>query len=205
MPVHFEVDRLPISGPRLEHRLRLLEPVDLAEIEAMRDLLFWDRLKLDVDDHTVSKRYDEFPTKVRNPVVREIAQHRMDTRTIIAALRRRRMDMGPPEGVGQWVRAIRAHWTETDLGLGRRFDWIAPLEQALAAGDVREANRVILGGIWKHWTRMAQEFYFSFEAIALYVARWDILDRWTSQNAPVGKERFEQLLAEAFVGREQFV
>lgn len=205
LPPHFEIDRLPISGAQLEHRLRLLHPDDLADIERMRDLLFWDRLKLEVGDATVAARYVEFRGRAVHPIVRAIAEYRMDSRTIIAALRRRRRGMDPPNAVGPWVRSIRRNWNKPDFGLGHRFSWIFPLDQALATGDIREANRIILDNAWDRWTRMAEEFFFSFEAVVLYVARWDVLDRWTSQNADLGKERLEHLLQEAFIGCEHTV
>ena len=43
---------------------------------------------------------------------------------------------------------------------------------------------------------MAAEFTFSFEAVPLYVARWEILNRWTTRDLDTGKQRFEHLMQE---------
>lgn len=197
MPASFETPRLPISGPRLEHRLRLLEDDDLESIERMRNLLFWERLKLDLDEREIVRRYELFLSVERNAIVREVAATRLETRTIVAALRRKRLGKGPPTAVGPWVDPIRRNWSEPQFQLGYRFPWVAPLERALETGDVGEADRIIIAAPWERFTRLAQQHHFSFEAVVLYVARWDVLHRWTSRDEAKGRARIEQLASEA--------
>ena len=43
---------------------------------------------------------------------------------------------------------------------------------------------------------MANNFTFSFEAVLLYLARWEIVDRWTSRDADAGLVRFDQMIEE---------
>lgn len=197
MPPHFEVPRLPISGPRLEQRLRMLDERDLASIERMRDRVFWERLRLELTEEQAVRQLEELLAEERNPIVREVASSRLDTRTIVAALRRKRLGLGPPRAMGQWVDHIRRNWSEPLFNLGHRYPWLAPLERAMAAGDIAETDRIMIGIPWQHFTRLAQSHFFDFEAVVLYVARWDVLNRWTSRDEAAGRERVEQLLTEA--------
>lgn len=38
---------------------------------------------------------------------------------------------------------------------------------------------------------------FDFEAVALYVVRWDLLERWTRYDAEAAAARFSTLVADA--------
>ena len=44
--------------------------------------------------------------------------------------------------------------------------------------------------------KLADNFHFSFETILLYLARWEIVDRWTRLDAAPGRQRFDRLLAQ---------
>jgi hypothetical protein len=44
---------------------------------------------------------------------------------------------------------------------------------------------------------MADQYQFSFEAVLLYLIRWEIVYRWTRRDAAVGQEKFERLVNEA--------
>ena len=45
--------------------------------------------------------------------------------------------------------------------------------------------------------RANYRYQFTFEAVVLYLIRWDIVLRWTSRDAAAGQEKFEALVAEA--------
>jgi hypothetical protein len=196
LPADFQVDRLPISGPRLEERIACAPPADLELVERLRNLLFFDRLSMDLSDEDVIAMVEAFHRDVTNSVACRIVQERMDVRTIVAALRRRRLQMGPPQGSSEYLPTIRRQWAEPGLGLASRFDWIPRLDKFLAAGEIDEANRLILSAVYRQWTRLADQHRFSLEALLVYVARWDVLDRWVSRDAAVGRERLEQLVTE---------
>ncbi len=59
-----------------------------------------------------------------------------------------------------------------------------------------EAERLLSSVAWTRWCRTAACHTFSFEAVILYLARWEIIDRWTSRDASRGRLRFEQLVSE---------
>lgn len=197
LPIRFDVDRLPISFERLQDRLRMLEPEDAKEIGRLMEILRWSRQFEEPSDAAVVRRYDELMQEVRTPLAREIATIVMDERMITTALRRRRRGLGPPGiGIGQWFEHIRHHFYQPDLGLGHVFPGIPQLVPLLEQGDVLTCYRRIAGATWAYLKRRADDYYFSFEAVLLYVARWTIIREWQEQRAERGRTIFETLIKE---------
>ena len=196
LPPHFEVERDLISPPRLEQRLRMLEEDDAAVIDQWTSFVVWDRQPLERTDEEVIATYQKLMRDISNPTLRVIIQMRIDTRTIISAVRRKHAGLPAPIGVGQWVQHISRNYSEPDFNLAGRFSWISEFNQLLSAGNAMGAQRLLFGTNYRQWSRMAQRFTFSFEAILLYLARWEIIDRWTSRNSEAGRARFESNLKE---------
>lgn len=196
MPRSFEVEQLPISRIRLEQRLALLNDRDRAVVEQMQSFLHWDRQHPERTDTEVQAEFDRLMNSVANPLVREIISHRMDVRTITSGLRRRRLDLEPPDAVGRYVEHICRHWSHPNFRLAREHPWISTFRQHLEANEPRQAERQLLLATWNRWVQLADDFYFSFETILLYLARWEIVDRWTRLNETQGRQRFESLLTE---------
>jgi uncharacterized protein DUF2764 len=198
LPPRFETDRLPISLERLQNRLRMLEPEDAEEIGRMFEVLRWSRQFEESNDAAVAKHYAELMQGVTNRLIREVLTVVMDARLITTALRRRRRGLGPPEiGIGRWLEHIRRHFNEPDLGLGYVFPRLAEYERMLEQGDVLNVYRGLLQATWAYLKRRADDYYFSFEAVVLYVARWNIMRQWQELEAERGRPIFEALVAEA--------
>jgi hypothetical protein len=190
---------LPITFERLQGRLRMLEPEDAQQIERMLDILglAWSRQLVEADDAAVVKRYGEIMQELTNPLVREVFTTAMDVRMVVTALRRR-LGLGPPTvGFGQWFEHIRRHFNQPDFRLGRVFPWILPFEQLLEQGDVLNLYRHMLGATWTYLKKRAEDYVFSFEAVVLYVARWEIMRHWQQLQAERGRAVFEALVTEA--------
>jgi hypothetical protein len=193
-----DVDRLPITLERLQGRLRMLEPEDAQTINRLLDILAWSRQVVETDDGAVVKRYSELMQEVTNPLVRELFAADMDVRMIVAALRRRRHGLGPPTvGFGQWFEHIRRYFNQPDFRLGHVFPWILQFEQLLEQGDVLTLYRQVLGATWAYVKTRAEDYYFSFEAVVLYIARWEIMRQWQQLQAERGRAVFEALVTEA--------
>ena len=200
LPPHFDVDRTPITRPRLTERLRLLHEKDQRVIDQVSSFLAWDRQPLDRTDEEVIARYDELMKNVSNPVVRELINNRIDFRTIISALRRRRAGTSPPQGVGQWVDHIRRNWSHPDFNLAGRYPWIGEMQRLMGEGQARQAQRLLFSVAYRTWSQMAERYTFTFETVILYMARWEIIDRWTSQDADAGRQRFDKMITETLGG-----
>jgi hypothetical protein len=197
LPPRFDSGRLPITLERLEGRLRMLEPEDAQEISRMLEILGWSRQYAEQSDAVVVKHYGELTQGVRHPLVREVLAAGMDVHMIVAALRRRRSGLGPPDiGVGQWFEQIRRHYRQPDLGLGHVYPWILQFDQMLKQRDSLNLYRNILRATWTYFKKRSDDYSFSFEAVVLYIARWDIIRQWLQLEAERGREVFETLVTE---------
>ena len=143
------------------------------------------------------KRYDALMREVVNPLVREVLTAALDVRMITTALRRRRRGLGPPSvGIGQRFDQIRRRFNEPDFGLGHIYPGIARLGPLLEQGDVLNCHRGLTEAMWAYLKKRADEYYFSFEAVVLYVARWNILRQRQEMQPARGREIFETLVKE---------
>lgn len=199
LPPRFDVERLPITFERLQGRLRMLEPEDAEEIERMLAVLGWANQFAEPSDAAVVQRYDALMHDITNPFVRDILTYGMDVRMIAVALRSRRRGLAlPTVGIGQWFEHIRHNFNQPDFKLGQVFPWIPEAERLLAQGDLLTLYRqYLLGATWTYLKKLAEDYYFSFEAVVLYIARWDIMRRWQQLQAERGRAIFETLVTEA--------
>lgn len=202
LPSGFDSGRLPISWPALRDRLRMLEPSD-SEVTRQVGLYFlWDRQPLDRTDDEVIDRYLALMRNTSNHLVRHLVRSRTEMRLIISCIRCRAAGDGPPKWIDRIadrespLAQVRKHWFEPNFHLGVHHRWVEVFRKHLEAGEMREAQRAVFDERWKDWTRIAQRYTFSFEAIIAYLVRWEIIDRWTSQNTAAGKARFNQLIEE---------
>jgi len=196
LPPDYDVERPPISYPRLMERLKMLDLDDAAVVDQWTNFVYWDRQALGRTGQEVARAYQQLRQEISNETLLEMIEIRMDTRTIIAALRRRRAGLSPPFGVGQWGEKIRRHYQHPEFQLQGRYPWIGRMDQLMAEGQAMEAQRLLFDVSYRQLDRMSQRYTFSFEAVLFYLARWEIIDRWTSRDAAVGKERFETMIRE---------
>lgn len=196
LPSHFDVDRPPISRPRLFERLKMLHPEDARVIDQWITYIAWDRQVIDRKDEEVVETYKTLMPTITNDALRELITIRMDIRTIITAIRHRRDGLPPPIGVGQWVQHIQRNYQHPEFQLQGRFDWIGKFDNFLATGDALGAQRLLFETSYRKWSRMSLGYTFSFEAVLFYLARWEIIDRWTSKDSEAGRARFETMITE---------
>ena len=198
LPKSFEVDRVPITQPRLEQRLQMLKPKDAEVVAILEAFLLWDRQRLHRTDEKVVHYYRDLLSRVANPLARQIVDFRMDIRTIMSGLQRRRRALSPPPGVGQWVDHIRRNWEHPDFKLGWEHPWIAEVNRLLGATECLSIERTLMKVAWNRWNREAERHDpFSFEALLLYLARWEMINRWVNMDATIGRNRFDELVTEA--------
>lgn len=198
---HFErADRLPITRLRLEQRLRLLRPAHAEQLIQARSLVCW---RLDASRwKSDAAQADEHKALMAAPLeasLKDYTAFRMDQRTLVAALRRKRdglesLEEVRPWGVGSWVRHVQMHWDEPDFGLARLFPWLPPARNLLADGDARGLERLLMDVAWRRLNRHAEQETFSFEAVFAYFFKWDILQAWLACDAEQGKTRFRDLI-----------
>jgi hypothetical protein len=202
LPARYDSGRLPVSWITVRDRLRMLEREDRRVTKQVGLYFIWDRQPLDRTDDEVIARYHELLKHTTNALVRHLIQSRTEMRLLISAVRRQRRGLGPPAWAGKVAGAealtiqIRKYWNQPHFNLGARYRWVEAFARAYDSGDVLEAQRVVFNERWNDWTRIAERHTFSFEAIIAYLVRWEIIERWTSQNADAGRVRFANLIEE---------
>lgn len=197
----------PINRMRLYERLNMLEPKDRAELDALISIVSWAALDAGEDDAAFLERAERIVAAVRGEDLRRAARDRLEIRTLIAALRRRHAgEDAPADGVrwgyGRYVEKIRAHWGEPDFGVGRMFPWVLAAREKLEAGETTALERIVLEAAWNSGTRQELGHAFDFQAVAFYLLRWSLNERWARYDADAAGARFAALLDAAFVQNE---
>ncbi len=198
---HFErAEHLPITRLRLDRRLRLLKPAHADQLDRAMSLVRWrpDRL-LGKTDAAMVAEHAALMALPLEPSLREYVAFRMDQQTLVAALRRKREGLAPPDGaapwgIGPWVRHIQKHWDESDFRLALLYPWLPQAGDLLAAGDARGLERLLMDIAWRRLDRCAQQNMFGFEAVFSFFFKWDMLQAWLACDADKGKTRFRDLI-----------
>jgi hypothetical protein len=207
--IRFLADKaLPINQARLGERLKLLEPADRDELLGIASIISWNRIDTGDDDAAFVARAERTLAGIRDSALRDAVLERLEIRTLVAALRRRASgEDAPPAGVawglGRDVDTIRRNWTAPDFGLARVYPWLATAKDRLDQGDAASLERLILDVTWAATARREFGHDFDLEAVAFYLMRWQLADRWARYDADAAALRFKGLLSAALSDRHE--
>ncbi len=196
---HFErATRLPITRRRLDQRLTMLSPLHRRDLERAEALTQWKQHPLTRTAAEVVAQYDRAVRDCTDPYLRDYIVERMDQRTILVALRRRRLgeklSTDKAWGVGRWTRWIPQHFDEPDLGLATVHPWIPEARVLLDRGDALGLERHLMRSVWSRLAKLAESEPFSFQQVFAFVFQWDILSRWITYDAEQAAPRFQELV-----------
>ncbi len=194
----FLAKRPPLSRIKLEQRLRILPPEHAAMLKLVDDALNWGRQSMTSSDADVIDRGRKALSQIESETLRAIVLQRLELRTAVSALRRRARGDGPPAddvswGFGRWVVHIARNWSEPGFGLDRVFPWLREADGLLRADDPVGLERLILDQAQRLLQRHADFHTFDFEAVVIYVLKWNIFDRWARANGTVAVARFDDM------------
>jgi len=201
-----EAERLPINRERLDQRLRMLRPEDAAVIARAEGFLTWRSQPGGQTDADIVRATKEILDSPRlHPAVRDLVEFRMELRTIVAALRRRRRGESAPTGndwgISRWMEHIRRNWQHPDFKLSNVFPWVPEAREQLEKGESVGLERLLMQVMWNFLDGLAFGHEFDVVNVLTYVMKWDILKRWLSQDPADARARFDELVAEAMAGR----
>lgn len=202
LPYHgplFGARQTPLSRLRLIHRLKILEEGDAQALRDLSSVLAWIHQSMSVTDAELIKRAKRFEEAWGEGFLNDIMRFRMELRTVYTALRRRRRGehlppVGQPWGYGRWVRHIERYWNEPGFRLQQVYPWVNKAERLIDARDSLSMERLLLGIVWDYLTRISVGHEFDFEAVVIYVLRWDLIARWSSYNGTRAVQRFDNLV-----------
>ncbi len=194
-------EQLPLTRKQLDQRLAMLRPDDALQLRLAESLIRWQRQPITRTTPQMLDGYRMVMARATRPALRELVDLRMNQRTALVALRRRRRGLGPPAegeiwGVGSWTRGIRARWDQADLGVAARLPWIDQARKLLEDGNAVELERLMMDAVWRWLSRLRDARPFGFDAVMAFVFQWDILQRWLAYDASAASERFRQLITE---------
>lgn len=192
----FTLNRLPISRSRLKSRLRSLALEDREQLWVI--INFHEQLYAitSYSDEQVARMIDMAAQQISHPRIKELFEADITSLVIVSALRQRFLGMTPVLPSGALAQQIRRNWQQPDFGLAARYTWIPQVRGYLETGQVLELERCTDEVRWDYAVQMSEANPFTLEAIAAYIAKWDILFRWSRVNQPAGQERFDQLVGE---------
>ncbi|MEO0397213.1 MAG: DUF2764 family protein [Cyanobacteria bacterium P01_A01_bin.137] len=194
----FEAQQTPLSRLKLEARLKMLSEEDTSRLHQIQSLIRWHHLPISQTDAEIIAAAEEFFQQVKNPILREVVAFRLELHTIVAALRRRKRGEksapGEPWGYGRWVQHIERYWSEPDFRLQGNFPWLLEAQQMLHDDESVALERLLFSYVWTRLGQLGADHYFDFEAVVIYVLRWDLIDRWVRYDGPLAVERFKHLV-----------
>ncbi len=188
----------PISRFQLDRRLSMLEMEDQERLVLIENLLHWDHLADDVNESALIRMAEKARDQLGSQTLRELVDWRLDMRTIVAALRRKHLGEAAPTtakwSYGTRYEYIRSHWSSPTLGLGKAFPWINKVNECLRTGNCVELEKTLLQAVWDQLNRLATRHQFDFEAVVIYVLRWNLVARWTCYDTSKAQTRFRKLI-----------
>ncbi len=208
LPVHpvdlFEARQPPVSRIQLDKRLALLDAEDAEDLARIEALLHWSKMKELNDEAIVQQGMADWHS-IRSPFLKEIVMWRLELRTILSALRRRRDDVILAAdkhfyGFGDRLRFIRQHWRESALGLASIVPWVRQASELIEQDRSLELEKLMLEVVWRHYERVGQGHYFDFPAVVIYVLKWDVINRWSSYDKEHAMLRFDELISTGLEG-----
>jgi len=178
----------------------MLEPDDARILDGLGRLMMWASLPLEISDREVVAMAETVTREIRSPLLRRVVEWRLELRTVVAAMRRRAAGEPAPAkgevwGFGRWTRALERNWGKSDFGLSDALPWIPHFNERIEKTDSLGFEKSLLQLLWTYLSRKAEGHYFDFEAVALYVQRWDVIHRWSMYDAADAAKRFDELLS----------
>jgi uncharacterized protein DUF2764 len=197
-PGLFATKQPPISRLKLDERLQMLEPEDTNDLALIENLVHWDRIPIETTDAEMIRRGERARDQLSNEFIKDIIRWRLELRTAVAALRLRQIQKRLPTYAkkweyGRWIPFIEKHWHESAFALGKIFTWLPDAERFLQEKNYLALERLLLAQSWEHYSRVAEDHYFDFEAVVIYVLRWDVIDRWSRYNVEKARKRFVEM------------
>lgn len=194
LPADFEQTHVPISRPRLENRLQMLEEPDAALIHTLECFWRWEFYR---PDRPPAKLYAELLAMTADAGLLECIDRLTDIRVLTVVVRARLLNQKMAQPPGRWGAHITRNWRLADFGLGRRFPWLPEFRQLLENKQYTRAERQLCRTVWQEMKRVADWHQFELPAVISYLVRWDLINRWAVRDYARGVNRFNTLVEEA--------
>ncbi len=192
----------PISRIQLDRRLSMLSRADRDTLIQVEQLMHWSHLGDDVDETSLinlaQRLIQELDGTDRGSKdLKELVSWRLDMRTVISALRRKAKGAQAPTttrwSFGSRYAYIRRNWNNPTLGLQNTFPWIPTAIDCLSREDYLTLEKTLLEAVWSKLNELGTRHRFDFEAVVIYLLRWNLVARWVENDGEKAIDRFNDL------------
>lgn len=195
----FGQNQTPLTEIQLRHRLRFLTDQDSKTLSQIEQLVRRSKQPAEWTDAQIVGSAKALLDHLSSNTLKQAVEFVVNLRTIVAALRRRKLgENSPPKqsdwGYSPWIQRIERHWTEPDFGLGTVIPWVSKARRLWDDDDSVELERLILVESWKQFGRLSNGHYFDFAAVVLYVLRWSLINRRVNYDRETAQKRFNSLI-----------
>ena len=186
MNAQFQIQETPISRLQLEKRLKLL-PVEKYTLAFTVESLVWTSWFMPQQPVAELRNIFQNVIDTQSIFLRDTLIWFFDLRSILAALRMRNQRKELPENpqecwITQWNHRLIKNWNELDFGLKSIYPWLPKVAADIAKKDTVAVEEFLLTYIWKYLSTLATGHYFDFEAIIIYLLRWNVIHYWSQFN-----------------------
>lgn len=141
--------------------------------------------------------YYEYAREVPNKFMARWYQLNLDVQNILTALIARKQGWTLADfvqGQGEVVETILNQPNLQDFGLGLEFDYVKDLMRAAETADPVEKERQIDALRWNWLEEQTFLEPFDINALFSYIARTEMLERWSRLDVEQGRERFTEII-----------
>ena len=195
----FVSEQAPISRLQLGNRLRMLQAADRELLYRISHVIYWGELESEVPDAELIKRVEHLRREADELQVWQWIQWRLDVRFLMAALRVRRDQAEAPDpavfsGYSRYAHTVERHWGHASFHLEGRFPWLQDAARYLSEQNAVALEKTLLKEVWRYYSRQVLNTQYGLDAVFLYMARWDLVDRWSGYRSELARVRFDNLL-----------
>ncbi|WP_058534975.1 DUF2764 family protein [Legionella saoudiensis] len=193
----FKIASPPISRFQLEKRLKLLPEKHITQIFAI-ELLVWRSWFMPQQSVAETRILYQQIIKNQSSFIINLIDWYFDLRSVFAAIRMRNEKKEAPENphyywISNWEHRLMQKWHDADFGLKSVYPWLPKVQVDMEKNNTAAIEEFLLAHIWKHLSIIEAGHYFDFEALTIYLLRWNIISYWSSFNKSQTLERIEKL------------
>lgn len=186
MDASFKISEPPISRLQLEKRLKLL-PEETASLLFAIELLAWTSWFMPKQSVIETRKLYISTLETKSDFISNITNWYLDLRSVLAAIRMRNEKKDPPHDpqnywITRWEHQLIQKWNEPDFGLKSVYPWVPKITACIEKNDSASVEEFLLAHIWNYLSKMEAGHYFDFEAITVYLLRWNIVNYWSKFN-----------------------
>lgn len=196
----YNVDQTPLSRIQLERRIQSLPVSERECLYMLEDTVWtsWFDQERTVKD--ILRQAKVFLQTHQNFIL-ELIDWYFNIRSLLVALRLRRDTVSLPEHVDdiwhtRWSARILNNWNVPDFGLKNIYPWLPDANARLINNQADILEKILIEQLWKHLDHIEDRHYFDFEAIIIYLIRWDIVNYWSQFNQSAAIKRMNESVSQ---------